>query len=201
MFTWQMTRAVIVPIYFVAMGGLTGATAQARLPPPTLAARKAADVIRSPNGAFIVATVQQARTQLDLARLALAKTSARDTRNLALQAQDLWQNVDRRLRDIAQALGIPMPAQRDASASDELSRLQNAKASDFDLIYARLVTRSCDALLERMDRMDPRINSRLLFFVDEMLPRFGQLQMGMRERYAYEQADPIFLAGAASAQR
>jgi predicted outer membrane protein len=151
------------------------------------------DAIRSPNGAFVIDTIEQARAQQALARLAISEASASDTRNLALQVQELWMSVDKRLREIAQALGIPTAVERDATERVELYRLQHLKEEDFDSAYARLVTQSCDALLERMDRLDPQIDSRLLFFVDDMLPRFGQLQMGMRNRYAYHSAQPLVL--------
>jgi hypothetical protein len=151
------------------------------------------DAIRSPNGAFVLDTIEQARTQRALALLAISEASASDTRNLALQAGDLWTNVDNRLHEIAQALGIPTAVERDAEERVELYRLQHIKERDFDSAYARLVKRGCDALLERMDRLDPQIDSRLLFFVDDMLPKFGQLQMGIKNRYAYQPAQPPVL--------
>ena len=168
-------------------------SAQTRLPASLPSVENADDTARSPNGAFLFDTIEQARTQRALARLAISETSASDTRSLALQVQELWTSVDNRLHDIAQALDIPKPVERGAKERAELYRLQHIKAQDFDSAYARLVTRSCDALLERMNRLDPRINSRLVFFVDDMLPRFGQLQMGMRSPYAYHPAQPLGL--------
>ncbi len=193
MFRERMTRVAIVPSFCIAIGVPISASAQTLPPAPSPSVVDADDAIRSPNGAFVIDTIEQARAQQALARLAISEASASDTRNLALQVQELWMSVDKRLREIAQALGIPTAVERDATERVELYRLQHLKEEDFDSAYARLVTQSCDALLERMDRLDPQIDSRLLFFVDDMLPRFGQLQMGMRNRYAYHSAQPLVL--------
>ena len=193
MFRERMTRVAIVPTFCIAIGVPISASAQTLPRAPSPSVVDADDAIRSPNGAFVIDTIEQARAQQALARLAISEASASDTRNLALQAQELWMSVDKRLREIAQALGIPTAVERDATERVELYRLQHLREADFDSAYARLVTRSCDALLERMHRLDPQIDSRLLFFVDDMLPRFGQLQMGMRNRYAYHSAQPLVL--------
>jgi len=149
--------------------------------------------IRSANGAFVIDTIEQARAQQALARLAISEAGTSDTRKLALQSQELWMSVDKRLREIAWALGIPTAVERDGTERVELYRLQHVKEENFDSAYARLVTRSCDALLERMDRLDPEIDSRLLFFVDGMLPQLGRLQTGIRNRYAYHSAQSLDL--------
>ena len=184
MFTERIARLVVVPTFVVAIGVPIGASAQTSQPVPAAPLVNAQDLIRSPDGVFVLHTIEQARTQLALARLAMSESSASDTRNLALQAQELWTSVDERLHDIAHALGLPTPVEQDAKEHANLYRLQRIKAQDFDSAYERVVARSCEALLQRMDRMDPQINAQLLFFVDDMLPRFGQLQMGIRNRYA-----------------
>jgi predicted outer membrane protein len=185
MSTERMARVLIVPMFLVALGVPVSATAQTRLPVPSAPLVNAQDLIRSPDGAFVLHTIEQARTQLALARLAISESSASDTRNFALQAQELWTSVDNRLHDIAHALGIPTPVEQDAKERAKLYRLQSIKAQDFDSAYERVVARGCEALLQRMDQIDPQVNLQLLFFVDDMLPRFGQLQMGIRNRYAY----------------
>jgi predicted outer membrane protein len=185
MSTERMARVLIVPMFLVALGVPVSAAAQTRLPVPSAPLVNAQDLIRSPDGAFVLHTIEQARTQLALARLAISESSASDTRNFALQAQELWTSVDNRLHDIAHALGIPTPVEQDAKERAKLYRLQSIKAQDFDSAYERVVARGCEALLQRMDQIDPQVNLQLLFFVDDMLPRFGQLQMGIRNRYAY----------------
>jgi hypothetical protein len=196
MFIERMARSMIVPIVLVAIGVPVSASAQTRLPVPSAPLVNAQDLIRSPDGAFVIHTIEQARMQLVLARLALSESSASDTRNLALQSQELWTSVDNRLHDIAHALGILTPVEQDGRERAKLYRLQSIKAQDFDSAYERVVARGCEALLQRMDRMDPQVNSRILFFVDDMLPRFGQLQMGIRNRYAYHSAHLQVLYGA-----
>jgi hypothetical protein len=182
MFSGLTTRVVIVPIFLVAFVVPVSVSAQTRRPAPPLVVN-IDEVLLSPNGAFVLDTIEQARTQVALAQLALSDASASDTRILALQAGELWSAVDARLHKLAQALGIPIAVERGTDERVELNRLEHVKEPDFDSAYARLVTRSCDALLERMSRMDPQVDSRVLFFVDDMLPRFGRLQIGIRNRH------------------
>lgn len=125
MFIERMARSMIVPIVLVAIAVPASANAQTRLPAPSAPVVNAQDLIRSPDCDFVIHTVEQARMQLVLARLALSERSASDTRNLALQSQDLWTSVDNQLHDIAHALGIPTPVEQDARERAKLYRLQN----------------------------------------------------------------------------
>jgi hypothetical protein len=195
MFPELFARAIIVPLVLFAIGAPLNASAHTRIPAPSPSVANVDDATRSPNGVFVIDTIEQARTQLALAQLAISETSASNTRNLAFQAQELWTSVDDRLRKIAQALGIPTKVEQDAKERVELYRLQHMKEADLDSAYVRLVTRSCNDLMERMDRLDPQIDSRLLFFVDDMLPRFGQFQMGLRNRYALTQHNHSYFKG------
>lgn len=176
----RMLPALIAEMFLIWIGLPASASARSRPPAPAPLLVNVAGAMQSPDGAFVISTIAQARTQLALARLAMSESGPSDTRSLALQAQELWMNVDVRLRDIAQALGIPTPAEQDARERAELDRLEHVKARDFASAYARLVARDCNAILERMNRMDPRINSHILFFVDDMLPRFTRLDMGSK---------------------
>jgi hypothetical protein len=130
---------VIVPILLAVIGVPDIASAQSRIPVASASIVNAQNLTRSPDGVFVLQTIEQARTQLALARLAISESSASDTRNLALQAQELWASVDNRLHDIARALGIPTPIEQDAKERANLYRLQSIKARHFDSAYERVV--------------------------------------------------------------
>lgn len=157
MFSELIARSMIVPSFLVAIGVPVSASAQTL---PRVPIVNAQNLIKSPDGAFVLHTIEQARIQLALARLAISETSTSDTRDLALQARELWTSVDDRLLEIANELGIPTPAEQDARERAKLYRLQKIKAQGFDSAYERVVARGCEALLQRMGRMDPQVNSQ-----------------------------------------
>jgi predicted outer membrane protein len=175
------TTVAIVAILLCAIGMPARASALTPATTRSVSPVDAQGTVGSADAVFVVNTLEQARVQLALARLALEASSASNTRYLASRAQELWANVDSQLSDIANVLGLRTSAELDPSGRATLNRLRRLTAQAFGAAYQKVVEQHCEALLQRLERMDPQVNPRILFFVDDMLPRVGHIQLELHD--------------------
>jgi hypothetical protein len=177
----HVATIAIVAIVLAATGTPVRVSALTRAATQSASPIDFQDPMRSPDGLFVVRTLEQAKVQLALARLALFENRSNDTRDVALKAEELWTSVEDRLTDIAELLGMRTPVELDDAGRATLYRLQRLNARDFGATYERIVARNCRVALQRMERMDPRVDSHVLFFVDDMLPRFEKMQQDVHD--------------------
>lgn len=160
----RMATVAIVVLFLAATGTPVRVSALTRATTQSASPIDFQDPMRSPDGLFVIRTLEQAKVQLALARLALFENRSNDTRDVALKAEELWTSVEDRLTDIAELLGMRTPVELDDAGRATLYRLQRLNAQDFGTAYERIVVRNCTVALQRMERMDPRVDSHVPFF-------------------------------------
>ena len=86
---------------------------------------------------FLTDAMQGDMAEIQLAQLALQKTSNPDVKQFAQKMVDDHTKMDEQIKPIADQLGVPAPTELPAKVSTLMTKLQAVNGADFDKQYTR----------------------------------------------------------------
>jgi putative membrane protein len=98
---------------------------------------------------FVVDTVEMSRSEVELSKLAIAKSNGKDVQNLALVLVRDEGKINHTLTSWSRTYGFALPKKEDEKLAAEQDRLKELNGADFDRAYFELMAKDNAADVSR----------------------------------------------------